>query len=155
MSAKNTALAMWTAGWIAALSQPNNHLIANTISYWKGIADLIIEKTGNFVDWVLNTSHWTTSAILTPLAALYWWVKAGEFIDEKIFKFENKWLKWASKVWWGLVWLSHMPTAAVVWTWIWAWKAWTWAVKWLWNGIKSLWNKGYSNNTNFKKEKAA
>jgi len=147
MSAQNTALAMWAAAWTAALLQPGNHLIAESISVWAWLADTIIEKTWSAIDWALNSTNWASSAILNPLAALYWWVKAWEFIDNKVFKFENKWLKWATRVWWWLVWLAHTPTAAVVWTWIWAWKAWKWAVKWLGWLWKKIWDSGYSKKS--------
>jgi len=142
MSAQNTTLAMWAASWIEALSQPGNTLISDTISVLWWAAQGIIGTTWNSINWILGTGAWV--AATTGLAAVYWWVKAWEFLDEKFFKFENKWLKWATKVWGGLVWLWYTPIAAPIWLWIAAYKGWKWAVKWLWNWAKSLWNRGYS-----------
>lgn len=146
MSTKDTVLAMWTA-WAIATASTNSDLISNTISYWVWIIDTIINKTWLAVDTILNTWNWTASAILPPLAAVYWWVKVWEFLDEKFLKFENKWLKWATRVWGGLIWLANTPTAAVIWTWIWAWKAWNWAVKWLGSLWKKAWNIWYSKKS--------
>lgn len=145
MSAWNTALTMAAAGWTAALLQPGNTLISDTIGIWAAVADTIIETTGNAVDWALSTSSWTAAA--TGLAAVYWWVKVWEFIDEKIFKFENKYLKNWAKIWWGLVWLWYTPIAAPIWLWIAAWKGGKFALKWLGWLWKKIWNSGYSKKS--------
>ncbi|MDQ7009984.1 MAG: hypothetical protein Q9M94_06875 [Candidatus Gracilibacteria bacterium] len=145
MSAGNTALTMAAAAGTAALLEPTNTLIADTISVGAGIAKSITENTGEAVNYLLGTGGGI--AATTGLAAVYGGVKVGEFIDEKIFKFENKYLKNASKIGGGLVGLGYAPIAAPIGLGVAAWKGGKWAVKGLGSGIKSLWNKGYSNNS--------
>jgi hypothetical protein len=139
MSWKETALAMWGAGALATIATDNT-IIWKTLWYLSWAADNIINNTWQLVDGVFNTTN-SSSALLTPLVAVYWWVKVWEFLDEKIFKFENKYLKAASRIWWGLVWLSNMPIASVIWTWIAAWKTTSFIKDKVFDWTKALWHK--------------
>ena len=141
-----TLIPMWAAAGAVALAHDPS-ILGNTISYSAWIANTIIEKTSNGVDSIMNLGNWATSAILTPLAALYWWVKWAEFIDDKLLKLENKYGKFLWKTLWGLFWVANTPTAAVLWTWIATYKWIKWAWGWIIDWTKSLWNKWYSKPT--------
>ena len=143
--AKETTSSAWWTVWpmtaVAVMAQPS--LLEKTISYWAELADSIRETTANAINSIVNTWQNLNSTLLTPLSAVYAWVKWAEFIDDKMFNFENKYWKFLWKTLWGIVWWANTAIAAPIWTAIatYKWVKWAWwgAIKW----IKWLWNKWY------------